>query len=54
MCKRYGLELKKNLDKTTVVLERSFSRKSPNRKKIYKDKDKREIYKKMKVYRDNY
>lgn len=54
LCKRYGLELKKNLDKTTVVLERSFSRKAPKRKKIYKDKDKREVYKKMKVYADNY
>lgn len=50
LCKKYGLELKKRLDKTTVVLERGFNKKAPIRKKIYRDKDKREVEKRKKVF----
>ena len=43
---KYGLEIKKQLDKTTIVMERGFNKKSYVRKKKYKDRDKRYIEKK--------
>ena len=48
--KKYGLEIKKNLDKTTVVVERVFNKKSYVRSRTYKDRDKKlQLHKKIKV-----
>lgn len=50
LASKYGLEIKKQLDKTTIVMEKGFNKKSYVRKKKYKDRDKREREKK-KFYR---
>lgn len=41
--KKYGLEFKRNLDKSTTVMERVLSRKSNKKKVLYKDKNKRQL-----------
>ncbi len=47
LAQKYGLEIKKNLNETTVVVEKAFSRKSNKRKRLYRNKNKRfvEVYK---------
>ena len=49
---KYGLEFKKNLDNNTAVVEKVNNRKHYRKKKIYRDKDKREVYKKTNCYRE--
>lgn len=54
---KYGLRKKRKLDETTVVVEKVLSRKSTNKKRIYRNNDKREIMKKEKninLYTDLY
>ena len=47
LAQKYGLEIKKNLNETTVVVEKAFSRKSNKRKRLYRNKNKRfvQVYK---------
>lgn len=49
---KYGLEFKKNLDNNTAVVEKVINGKHYRKKKIYRDKDKREVYKKTNCYRE--
>lgn len=46
--KKYGLEFKKNLDKSTTVMERVLSRKSNKKKVLYRDKNKKQLQRKEK------
>ena len=49
---KYGLEFKKNLDNNTAVVEKVNNRKHCRKKKIYRDKDKREVCQKINWYRE--
>lgn len=49
---KYGLEFKKNLDNNTAVVEKVINGKHYRKKKTYRDKDKREVYKKTNCYRE--
>ena len=49
---KYGLEFKKNLDNNTAVVEKVNNRKHYRKKKIYRDKDKREVCQKTNWYRE--
>lgn len=49
---KYGLEFKKNLDNNTAVVEKVINGKHYRKKKIYRDKDKREVCQKTNWYRE--